>query len=276
LTTHDPHSSVAGPGQEASLFNGCSVAVVVPAHNEESLIGRTVATLPDFVDHVVVVDDGSADRTAERASVAAIARPDFSLVVHPQNRGVGAAIVSGYRRALQLRADLVVVVGADAQMDPADMGPLLQGLLESGGHYAKGNRMAFPGVLRAMPKVRLLGNLALTALTRLSSGYWQLQDAQCGYTAIRRDALQCLDLSRLYPRYGYPNDLLAHLSAQGRSLIQVPVRPIYASERSGLRPLRVALPMLALLARSGARRLWTQYGRPLRPRRLRSAATETA
>lgn len=261
------------------MFNGRTVAVVIPAHNEETLIGRTVSTLPDFVDHVVVVDDGSSDRTAERASVAAIARPDFSLVVHPENRGVGAAIASGYRRALQLRADLAVVVGADAQMDPTDMAPLLDALISSDRHYAKGDRMAFPGVLSAMPTVRLLGNLALTALTRISSGYWDLQDSQCGYTAIRRDALQALDLARLYPRYGYPNDLLARLNANGHELVQVPVRPIYASERSGLRPFRVALPMLALLARSAARRLWTRYSTAIpirRLRRLAPAASEPA
>lgn len=258
------------------MFNGRTVAVVVPAHNEETLIGRTVATLPDFVDHVVVVDDGSADRTAERASVAAIARPDFSVIVHPSNRGVGAAIASGYRRALQLRADLVVVVGADAQMDPADMAPMLEALLASDCHYVKGDRMASLGVWTAMPAVRLVGNLVLTALTRLSSGYWDLQDAQCGYTAIRRDALQALDLARLYPRYGYPNDLLARLNAHGQRIVQVPVRAIYESEQSGLRPFRVALPLLALIARSGVRRLWTRYGRALGRRRLRRLLPATS
>ncbi len=258
------------------MFNGQTVAVVVPAYNEQSLIGRSISTLPDFVDHVVVVDDGSTDRTAERASMAAIARPEFSLVVHPANRGVGAAISSGYRRALQMRADVVVVIGADAQMDPSNMAPLVEALLASDGHYAKGDRLSYPGVARSMPMVRLLGNWALTGLTRLSSGYWHLRDAQCGYTAIRREALQAIDLAEMYPRYGYPNDLLARLNGHGFGMIQVPVRPIYASELSGLKPLRVALPLLTLLVRSGLRRLWTRAGRPLRLRRLATAAQESA
>ncbi len=260
------------------MFNGRTVAVVVPALNEETLIGRTVATLPDFVDHVVVVDDGSTDRTAERASVAAIARPDFSLMIHPKNRGVGAAIASGYRRALQLRADLVVVVGADAQMDPADMAPMLDALLASDSHYAKGDRMAYPGVLGAMTVPRLFGHLVLTALTRVSSGYWDLHDAQCGYTAIRRDALQTLDLARLCPRYGYSNDLLARLNALGHSMVQVPVRSLHPPERSALRPLGLAMPMIAMITRSAIRRIWTRYGRAFRlrrGRRLLPATTET-
>ena len=208
--------------------------------------------------------------------MAAIARPDFSLVVHPVNRGVGAALSSGYRRALQLRADVVVVIGADAQMDPSNMAPLIEALLTSDSHYAKGDRLSYPGVSRSMPTVRFLGNWALTGLTRLSSGYWHLRDAQCGYTAIRREALQSIDLAAMYPRYGYPNDLLARLKGRGLGMIQVPVRPIYASENSGLRPLRVALPLLGLLLRSGLRRLWTQGGRPLRLRRVAAAAQDSA
>jgi len=258
------------------VFNGQTIAVVVPAYNEQSLIGRSISTLPDFVDHVVVVDDGSTDRTSERASMAAISRPEFSLVVHPVNRGVGAAISSGYRRALQMRADVVVVIGADAQMDPSNMAPLIEALLASDNHYAKGDRLSFPGVARSMPLVRLLGNWALTGLTRLSSGYWHVRDPQCGYTAIRREALQAIDLAEMYPRYGYPNDLLARLNGHGFGMVQVPVRPIYASEQSGLRPLRVALPLFALLVRSGLRRLWARSGGPLRVRRVGGPAGESA
>ncbi len=257
------------------MYEGMAVAVVVPAHNEEALIGRTVASLPDFVDHVVVVDDGSTDRTAERAALAALGRPGFSLVVHPANRGVGAAILSGYRRSLQLGTDVSVVVGADAQMDPTEMPRLLEALRGQGVHYAKGNRFAFPGVTRAMPLVRLLGNTALSLLTRVTSGYWHLWDSQCGYTAIRREALRALDLSAVYPRYGYPNDLLAHLNAAGLSVAEVPVRPIYGHERSGIRVASVAVPILFLLLRSGLRRVWRKHGLP-RPRLHRSTADQAA
>lgn len=256
------------------MYQGQAVAVVVPAYNEQSLVGRTIASLPDFVDHVILVDDGSADRTSERGALASLGRPGFSLVAHTENRGVGAAILTGYRRALQLRTDIVVVVGADAQMDPTDMSALLDALRRDGAQYAKGDRLSYPGVCRVMPGVRLFGNIALSLLTRISSGYWCLRDSQCGYTAIRREALHLLDLSAVYPRYGYPNDLLAHLNAAGATITEVPVRPIYAQERSGIRVLRVVAPLLLLLLRSCARRLWRKHGLP-RPR-LRPTAEEVA
>ena len=256
------------------MYQGQAVAVVVPAHNEETLVGRTIASLPDFVDHVILVDDGSTDRTLERGALAALGRPGFTLVVHPGHRGPGAAISSGYRRALQLHADVTVVVGADAQMDPVDMPLLLDALLRDGAQYAKGDRFSSPGVARAMPAVRRLGNAALSVLTRVSSGYWRLRDAQCGYTAIRREALRLLDLTAVYPRHGYPNDFLAHLNAAGFRIAEVPVRPIYAQGRSGTRGLRVAPPILLVLLRSWVRRLWTKHG--LRRAGLRSAAGDVA
>lgn len=259
------------------MYRGCSVAVVVPAHNEERLIGRTIATLPDYVDHIVVVDDGSVDRTAERAAVGAMERPGFTLVVHESNQGVGGAIVSGYRRALQLRADVVVVVGADAQMDPAEMEDLLDALAQGRVDYVKGNRLAFPGVHRLMPATRLLGTALLTHLTRAATGYWRLRDSQCGYTAIRCEALRALELADLYPRYGYLNDLLSRLNALGLTVAEVPVRPIYAGETSELRPWRVAAPILGVLARAAAWRLWLKHLAPARRRRvLRAPASETA
>ena len=251
------------------MYNGHVIAVVVPAHNEEALVGRTIATVPSFVDHLIVVDDGSTDRTAERAGMAARGRPGFSLEVHPWNRGVGAAISTGYRRALQVGADVAVVVGGDAQMDPRDMPQLIDALIDSDADYAKGDRLTYPGVSRVMPASRLVGNIALTALTRLASGYWSLRDSQCGYTAAASATLRRLDLDRVYPRYGYPNDVLARLGEAGLKVVDVPVRPIYATERSGIRIHRIVLPLLVLIAQSGFRRLWARrvsgVGRLRRP-----------
>jgi len=239
------------------VFCGRSIAIVVPAFNEADKIAGTLRSVPAFVDWTIVVDDGSADGTARAARAAR--RPGSArveVIVHPQNRGVGAALATGYARALQLGADAVAVMAGDGQMDPADLPRLLAPVVDGSADYAKGNRLAWPGGWRQMPPVRLLGSLALSWVTQLATGYRGIFDSQCGYTAMSRAALQAVGPDRLYPRYGYPNDLLARLAAVGARVVDVPVRPVYGpSWRSGLRPSRVAGPLTGILLRAFAGRV---------------------
>ncbi len=239
------------------MFCGRMVAVVVPALNEADKIGLTLRTVPAFVDWTIVVDDGSSDDTVRVAG--ATARPGsrrVEVISHPQNKGVGAALATGYARALQLGADAVAVMAGDGQMDPADLPRLLAPIVDGSADYAKGNRLAWPGGWRQMPPVRLLGSLALSWVTQLATGYRGIFDSQCGYTAVSRAALQAIGPEHLYPRYGYPNDLLARLAAVGARVVDVPVRPVYGPAwRSGLRPSRVAAPVTAILLRAFASRV---------------------
>jgi glycosyltransferase involved in cell wall biosynthesis len=246
------------------MFRHRVVAVVVPAFNEADKIAATIRSVPGFVDHVIVVDDGSRDATAavaRRASRRAVGRGGrpVEVIVHPENRGVGAAIASGYARALALGAHATAVMAGDGQMDPADLPRLLAPVVDGAADYAKGNRFAWPGGWRQMPTVRMAGNLALSWLTRLASGYRQLGDSQCGYTVASRRALLAIGPERMFARYGYPNDLLARLGAARARVVDVPVRPIYGPAwRSGLRPSRVALPIARLLLAALVRRLWAR------------------
>jgi glycosyltransferase involved in cell wall biosynthesis len=235
------------------MLDGKTIAVVVPAYNEERLVARAVAQIPEFVDHVIVVDDASTDGTIA-ALAPASSRPGFELVRHAENRGVGGAIVTGYGRSLELGVDVAVVMAGDAQMDPADLPRLVAPIVAGDADYAKGDRLAWPGVFRAMPLARYLGNHGLTWLTRLSSGYREVRDSQCGYTAIGRGVLARLDLAAVHARYGYPNDLLAHLHALGARLAQVPVRPIYGEELSGISWFTALVRVPLVLLRSFLRR----------------------
>jgi glycosyltransferase involved in cell wall biosynthesis len=229
------------------MYRGIRIGVVIPAFNEERAIAAAIASVPAFVDRVVVVDDASRDATATRVAID----DRVELVRHPANRGVGAAIVSGYRRALALGLDAVAVMAGDGQMDPADLPALLDPLVDGAADYAKGNRFAHPELWRAMPATRILGNVALSLVTKLTSGYGHVFDSQCGYTAITRGALVALDLDRVFARYGYPNDLLARLNGAGQRVVDVPVRPIYgAGWRSGIRPHTVLYPIAWVLLRS--------------------------
>ncbi len=251
------------------MFRGARVAVVVPAFNEADKIAATVKAVPSFVDDMIVVDDGSGDGTGMRARASA-GGARIEVVMHQQNRGVGAAIATGYARALALGADVVVVMAGDGQMDPTDLPGLLAPVVDGTADYAKGNRLAWPGAWRQIPPVRLMGTVALAWLTGAVTGYRRLSDPQCGYTAISRAILLAVGPERIYPRYGYPNDLLARLADVGARVVEVPVRPVYGPAwRSGLRPLRVILPLSGILLRAAARRL--RRGGP--PTRVPDATT---
>lgn len=226
------------------MWHGAKVAVIVPAYQEERLIARTLRGLPSFVDRIYVVDDASTDRTAERVSSHGDAR--VTLLRHPHNRGVGAAIATGYERALVDGADLLAVMAADDQMDPSELPLLLERVWKGGVDYAKGNRFLHPEAAR-MPRLRRLGSVVLSALTRSATNL-DVDDCQCGFTVLASSAARRLPLAELWPRYGYPNDLLGMLAAAGSRVAEVPVRPVYADEQSGLRAHHV-LTIVAVIVR---------------------------
>ncbi|HTQ07034.1 MAG TPA: glycosyltransferase family 2 protein [Polyangiaceae bacterium] len=212
------------------MLEQARVAVVVPAYREERLIARMLARVPAYVDAIYVVDDASSDGTSHVARHAGDRR--VSVLRHEANRGVGAAIVSGYRAALADGHDVLAVMAGDDQMHPDDLEPLVRGVL-AGAAYAKGNRFIHPEAGR-MPLARRAGGAFLSAVTRAASGL-DVSDTQCGFTALAATAAAALPLDELWPRYGYPNDLLLLLAARGLRVVEVPVRPVYADERSGLR-----------------------------------------
>lgn len=235
------------------MYKQLRVAVVIPAFNEEQAVAAVVRSVPGYVDHVLVVDDASRDDTCRRAQRSR--RRGLEVLRHERNQGVGAALRTGYLRALTLGADVAAVMAGDGQMDPADLSRLLDPIAEDAADYAKGNRFHDRSVWRVMPKTRLIGNVLLSLVTRVTSGYYHLFDSQCGYTAASRRALEAIDVEDLFPRYGYPNDLLARLHAAGMRVCDVPVRPVYGPAwRSGISLGTVIHPIAWMLVRSMARR----------------------
>ncbi len=203
--------------------------------------------LPTWVDAVVVVDDASDDATGAAAEGAGDER--LRLVRHAHNRGVGAAIATGYRVAMENDADVLVVLAGDGQMDPADLERVVTPVARGDADYVKGNRFLH-AERRAMPLERRLGSAALAVLTRAATGLC-VDDTQCGYTALSAAAARALPLDELWPRYGYPNDLLGMLAARALRVVEVPVRPVYAGEPSGLRPWHLA-SIAGVIARRAA------------------------
>jgi glycosyltransferase involved in cell wall biosynthesis len=227
------------------MLDGKTVAVVVPAYNEERLIIETLAGIPAFVDRVFVVDDRSRDETPQRARETG--DPRVEVIVHTENRGVGAAIVTGYKRARDERMDVTAVMAGDNQMDPAELemfcAPVARGELD----YAKANRLVSGQAWELIPRNRYLGNAMLSLLTKIASGYWHVADSQAGYAAISLPMLDQLDLDRIYQRYGFPNDLLVHLNVWNARVRDVPSRPVYGvGEQSGIK-LHSVVPRISWL-----------------------------
>ncbi|MES1248861.1 MAG: glycosyltransferase family 2 protein [Actinomycetota bacterium] len=240
------------------MLEGKTVAVVVPAHDEEQLIGTTLAGIPAFVDRIYVVDDGSRDATVERAM--AHGDPRVEVVSHERNRGVGAAIVTGYKRALEAGDDVVCVMAGDNQMDPDDLETLAAPVARGELDYAKANRLFTGQAWDLIPRTRYLGNAVLSLLTKIASGYWHVADSQSGYTALGRSMLAQLDLDRVYTDYGFPNDLLVHLNVWNARVRDFSSRPVYGvGERSGIRYRKVVPRISWLLVKGFFWRLREKY-----------------
>ena len=227
------------------------IFVIVPAYNEERLIASTLRSIPSFVDRIWVIDDASCDGTAQVAKCVNDTR--IEVVSHAANLGVGAAIVTGYKKALSNPGhphDALAVMAGDGQMAPDDLNRLVQPVVQGKADYAKGDRFSSDEIFR-MPLERRIGGKIFSKLTSLAIGQ-TISDSQCGYTAISRKACTHLELDLLWPRYGYPNDLLGQLAARQMKVVHAPVRPIYAGESSGLTISH--LPRIAwLIARAGWR-----------------------
>ncbi len=259
-------------GKEA-MYKAHRIAVVMPVHNEQGHVCRAIARVPDFVDVIIVVDDGSYDRTWAEISQC----PDTRLrkIRHPLNRGVGAAIKTGYQYALELEVDLIAVMDGDGQMAGEDLFLLLDEAI-SGTDYVKGNRFLLREGIGLMPPSRYIGNRVLSWLTRRAVGYADDLDAQCGYTVIAARALRRLKLERLYDRYGFPNEMFFAAYGAGLRIRSVPVRTIYGDEVSDINPLTAIPKILWLIVRAFARpRLaLAERNAELRVQESRGGATE--
>jgi glycosyltransferase involved in cell wall biosynthesis len=230
------------------MYKDKTVCVVVPAYNEEKLICRVIETMPAFVDKIVIVDDKSSDNTADVVrGYAEKSGGRIVLIVHEKNQGVGGAIATGYKWALENKIYATAVMAGDAQMDPEDLPALLEPVVNGEIDYSKGNRLFTGNAWHIIPKVRYLGNSFLSLFTKIASGYWHIADSQTGYTVINLKALSLIDIDKIYKRYGMPNDILVKLNIYNMKVRDVPIKPVYnIGEDSGIK-IRKVVPRLSWL-----------------------------
>ena len=244
------------------MYREKKIALVIPAYNEEKLIKPTLKAVPDFVDRIFVVDDASIDNTA--GVVGELSKHDhrIELISHEMNSGPGQGIITGYKRSAAEGCDIAVVAGGDNQMPLNQMERFLDPLIDGEADYTKGNRFVFlPDTLEKMPKSRLLGNVVITGLTKISSGYYKVMDVVDGYTATTKKVIDLIDWDKAWKGYGYPMDFLIRLNAFSLKVKDVPRSSIYlkGERQSQIKGLRYALKVSPMLLRGFFWRLITKY-----------------
>ncbi|PPK59398.1 glycosyl transferase family 2 [Malaciobacter marinus] len=200
------------------IGNNLKISVVIPSYKVDKHIENVIKNIPNFVNNIIVVDDKCPQNSGKIAEDL----DDKRVIVcyHSENSGVGGAVVTGYKKALELDIDIVIKIDGDGQMDVNYMQQLIQPLLDGRADYTKGNRFTDFKALRKMPKIRLFGNSGLSFLVKAASGYWNLMDPTNGYTAINKHALEELDLDNIAKRYFFESDMLINLNIESHLQIQ--------------------------------------------------------
>ncbi len=233
------------------------VACVIPSYNEAAFIKGVVSAIPETVNYIIVVNDASTDETHE--ILKEIADPRLILIEHEENRGVGAAVVSGYTKALELGADITVKFDGDGQMNAAEINRLIAPILEGSADYCKGVRFRTMEVVKEMPRARLVGNLGLSFLLKAASGYWNIFDPTNGFTAIGRRALELLKLERLHRGFFFESDMLINLYLIDAVVVDVPTSVRYGDEASHLKLSSVLFSFPLLMIRGAFKRILWRY-----------------
>jgi len=238
------------------MYKNKRIGVVVPAYNEERFLGQVIADAPEYVDCLIVVDDCSTDGTAK--VIQSVNDGRLIGLKTASNQGVGGATALGYLKASELGCDIVVKMDGDGQM-AAEYLPRLLDAIVDGYDYAKGNRFLAGASLASMPRHRLLGNIILTFLNKLASGYWQIFDPQNGYTAISRAALERLEFETLHRRYFFENDILIALNFNNARVVDIAIPARYGTEHSDLNPFRAGVTFPLLFLPRFCRRIYQKY-----------------
>ncbi len=232
------------------MYKNKTVCVTVPCFNEETQVEKVITTMPEYVDHIVLVDDLSRDNTIEIIKKLKKANNKLVLIEHGINQGVGGAIASGYKWARDKNIDLTVVMAGDGQMNPDDLPALLDPVVEGKADYSKGNRLFTGKAFQKIPTIRYFGNSVLSLMTKIASGYWNVADSQSGYTVINKKALKTIDWDLMYKQYGQPNDVLVKLNVENFKVMDVPVEPVYnVGEKSGIKIKKVIFTIGWLLVK---------------------------
>lgn len=240
------------------MYKNKKIGIIVPAYNEEILIGETLDGIPNFVDKIIVINDGSTDNTLSIIQKKSLKEKRIQIINHEKNKGLGQSLIDGYLYCRESDLDIIAVMAGDNQMHPDDLYKLLDLIVMKNNDYVKGNRLLHQNI-SSMPLYRFIGNSILTILTKFATGYYSLMDPQCGYTAITKEALAAIPIETMTRGYGYNADILCMLNVGGFKVTDIQVRPVYDREKSKIKLWKYIPKTSILLIRLFFRRLWRRY-----------------
>jgi glycosyltransferase involved in cell wall biosynthesis len=233
------------------------LAVVIPCFNTAKHIKKVIETIPDKANHIIIIDDKCPQGSGKIAEN--LKNNKVIVIYHKKNRGVGGAVISGYKKAMELNCDIIVKMDGDGQMNPEYLDKLIMPIIEKKANYAKGNRFYDFKALQAMPKIRLIGNGILSFFTKAASGYWNITDVVNGYTAISGNALKNINLSKLNEGYFFEINMLIQIGIAGYVVHDIPIPAVYRDETSNMRIMQILTAFPFLLFIGLCKRIFYRY-----------------
>jgi glycosyltransferase involved in cell wall biosynthesis len=233
------------------------IATIIPAYNVKKGICDLLLSIPSDINSIIVIDDKCPESSGKEAEKVNDSR--ITVLYHEQNMGVGGAVITGYKKALEFECDIFIKIDGDGQMDPKHIPALIEPLIREEADYTKGNRFMDFKALKKMPKVRLFGNSILSFLLKAASGYWNIIDPTNGYTAIHRRVLERLDLNRISKRYFFESDMLIRLNIISAVVRDISIPAKYGTEKSSLSVLKIAFQFPPKLLKCLIKRLFLKY-----------------
>jgi glycosyltransferase involved in cell wall biosynthesis len=241
------------------VFQDFAIDVVIPAYRVDEHIEDVLVEIPEYIRHIIVVNDASPDDTLQRIEKVMRSDKRIVLVNHEQNMGVGGAMISGFKKAMELGTQIVIKMDGDGQMSPAYLPELLTPLILGQADYTKGNRFRDLPSLQKMPFIRRLGNVGLSFFSKAATGYWNCFDPTNGFIAIRIETLAQLPFEQIDRSYFFETSMLSHLYLLGAYIREIPMPSRYGEEQSSLSIGKVLVEFPPKLVRVLFRRLLIKY-----------------
>lgn len=236
----------------------CAVAVVIPCYRVTAHVLQVIAAVGPEVHRIFVVDDACPDGSGALVQ-AQCTDPRVKVCFHESNQGVGGAVMTGYKAAMADDMDVIVKVDGDGQMAPALIPYFIAPILKGQADYTKGNRFYDLTHIAQMPRIRLFGNMGLSFMAKLSSGYWNLFDTTNGFTAIHAKAARRIAFDKVSRRYFFETDLLFRLNIIRAVVMDIPMDASYGSEKSNLLVRKILVEFLFKNLRNFSKRVFYNY-----------------
>ncbi len=241
------------------MIENNTLCVIIPTYNDGHLLRDTIEGIPDFIDKIIVINDGCNEDSAKIIDGAIKKDSRVEMILHEKNLGLGQSLIDGYLKSLESKFDITIVMAGDNQMSPNDLNRVISPILANDSDYVKGNRLLRDDVIDRMPFYRFIGNSVLTLLSKIATGYWKIIDPQCGYSAISYKALKSIRIGDMIKGYGYNAHILNMLNLNNFRVVDVEVEPVYGDEKSKIKIMSYIFTVSRLLTRLTFRRIIRKY-----------------